>query len=85
MVPNIVPRSEKINPFLVEESASWHVSSEESRMVGQPASKLGFCLVINRMIPGHLSLLRLATSGKMKLESSKSHLGFTLLSLLYFI
>lgn len=41
---------EKMKPFLVEEPASWHVSSEEPRKTDKPASKFGFCLVTSRMI-----------------------------------
>jgi len=32
------PGLEKMNSFLVEQSASWHVSLEECRRVGWPAS-----------------------------------------------
>lgn len=72
------PILEKIKPFLVVEPASWHVSLEESRKTGKPAFKFGFCLAISRMIPGHFSSLRPATTAKIKLSSFKSCLGLTL-------
>lgn len=66
---------EKMKPLSVEECPSWHVSSEESRKTGKPASKFGFCLVISRMTPGHFSSLRPATIVKIKLSSFKSCLA----------
>lgn len=63
------PKLEKINPFSVEESVSWHVSSEESTRVVQTASKLSFCFVISKMIPGHLRSFRENEAGIIQITS----------------